>query len=78
MQNGAFSAVNFYRCLYFVLSGEMSKESIVRLRSVYMERRGRDGSTEGGSNRDSRDRNRQREAAKSSERNGRMIFSLAV
>lgn len=72
MQNGAFSAVNFYRCLYFVLSGEMSKESIVRLRSVYIERR------EGGSNRDSRDRNRQREAAKSSERNGRMIFSLAV
>lgn len=75
MQNGAFSAVNFYRCLYFVLSGEMSKESIVRLRSVYIERRGRDGSAEGGS---SRDRNRQREAAKSSERNGRMIFSLAV
>lgn len=70
--------LTFRRCLYFVLSGEMSKESIVRLRSVYIERHGRFGSTEGGSNGDGRDRNRHREAAKRSERNGRMIFSLAV
>lgn len=38
MQDEASSAVNFYRCLCSAVSGGMSKESIVRLRSVYIER----------------------------------------
>lgn len=79
MHDKASSAVNFYRCLCSVVLGEMSKERIVRLTSIYInterEAGGRNGSTGGGSN---RDRKRQREAAKRSERNGRMIFSLAV